>query len=1285
MHYLTGQSALSAYETKKLLESLQTAGRPVQAVRANWVYWLQATDADVVGIATILQAKKAHYPNKQNSCWCLPRRGACSPWASQAKEIIQHCGYAIEHVERGLYFQFEMQAGVSLHEEEARFCFDRMTQACVFESTELEDWFSHSKPKSMQNYRLTGDKVAALQALSQTLGLALQPTDCQHLASVYEQAGRDPSASELMMFAQINSEHCRHKVFNSSWQIDGSKKQNSLFSMIKHTHQTHPGKVVVAYSDNAAVMQEAELTRWLPCPKTGVYRSLLDPTGLVLKVETHNHPTGISPHPGAATGSGGEIRDEAATGRGANTKMGMVGFSVSNLLIPGAKQSWEHAYETPAHLASAFSIMQEAPLGGAAYNNEFGRPALTGFFRSFSTPTDDGAAMWGFHKPLMIAGGVGQIRLSQAHKKPVAAGDALLVLGGPGFLIGLGGGAMSSQQLSSGSEDLDFASVQRANPEMQRRAQEVIQACFSLGEDNPIKSIHDVGAGGLCNALPELVEADHLGAEIDLRAVPVAETGMSPMEIWCNESQERYVLAVAPESVLLLQEMACRERVPLAQVGVATQKARLRVYDSLYDNYPVDMRMADLFDCNQALLRQDQTVRATYPAVNWEQFDLAESIERVLTHPTVADKSFLITIGDRSVTGLVARDQMVGPWQVPVADVAVTAGGFYQKVGEAMAVGERSPVAILDAEAAAGLAVGEALTNLSAAAVEDLNQVILSANWMSAVDVAGEGAKLYAAVEKLGHAICPELQICIPVGKDSLSMRSHWQSNDGEAREVVSPQALVVTAAAVVADITRVWTPVLQREVDSVLLLVELPADSRGLGASVFAHINQVMGEQPAELGSVEQLRHFFLAMQALHQTDSVLAYHDRSDGGLLVTITEMMFAGHCGVDLNLSGQMLNQQLFNESLGAVLQVKSNALDTVLAVLDRHGLQDAASVVGRINNDDKLRVRVDDQLRYENARVELALFWSRVSYEMQSRRENPQTAKQEYDRWLNAKDPGLTEKLTFSVAEQMTNLPLQALSAKPKVAILREQGVNGHVEMAAAFAHVGFEAIDVHMSDLLTGRYRLADFSGLVACGGFSYGDVLGAGRGWAQVILNHADLKAQFSQFFADPTCFALGVCNGCQMLSQLQSLIPGAEHWPRFVKNVSGRFESRMCLVQVEESPSLFFKNMAGSVLSVVAAHGEGYAQWAEPMLVDSCLRYVDNAHQVTETYPANPNGSVVGQTAFTNADGRITIMMPHPERVFLRQQQTWQPVNELGDSPWAVFFANAAKFVAIQSNSPS
>jgi phosphoribosylformylglycinamidine synthase len=1159
-------------------------------------------------------------------------------------------------------------------------CFDRMTQACVFDPKELEDWFSHAEAKKRTTYPLLSGGEAALNEISQELGLALQQADRDHLLAVYQRLEREPTGAELMMFAQVNSEHCRHKVFNSSWKIDGVAKEDTLFSMIRHTYKTNPGRVAVAYSDNAAVIESSELKRWLPCATTGEYQTVKDASGIVLKVETHNHPTGISPYPGAATGSGGEIRDEAATGRGATVKMGMVGFAVSNLQIPGATQPWEHAYETPSHLASSLSIMLEAPMGAAAYNNEFGRPALTGFFRTLATPFSAGNALWGFHKPLMIAGGVGQIRMCHAHKKPVQAGDALLVLGGPGMLIGLGGGALSSQQLSTGSEELDYASVQRANPEMQRRAQEVIQACFALGKENPIESIHDVGAGGLCNALPELVEADGLGAEIDLHSIPVAESGMSPMEIWCNESQERYVLAVRQEAVAQLQAIAKRERAPLAVVGKATKEKRLHVYDSLHNNAPVDMPMADLFDCNTALFCQDERVSPTYTPVDWERFDLAQSIERVLSHPTVADKSFLISIGDRSVGGLVARDQMVGPWQIPVADVAVTAGGFHERSGEAMATGERSPVAILDATAAAGLALGEALTNLAAAKVTQLGDVALSANWMSAVSFPGEGAALYDAVQAIGKEICPDLKICIPVGKDSLSMRSHWQTAQGDERDVVSPQALVITAAAPVADINNTWAPMLQ-PVKSALLLIDLSAEDSALGASIFAQVNSEMGVDPARLASSESLRHFFVAMQALHEIDLVLAYHDRSDGGLLATVAEMMFAGHSGVDLHMpSEKAVNPFLFNEGLGAVIQVAESDLDTVLTLLDGHKLGEFTFRLGGVNTQDSLRIYSDEKLCYEKSRVDLGRYWSSVSYEMQKLRDNPETAQMEYDRWLDVANPGLSESIHFSVETIKAQSLLVKTNEKPRVAILREQGVNGHAEMAGAFAHVGFTSVDVHMDDLLSGRRRLDEFVGLVACGGFSYGDVLGAGRGWAQVILNNAGLTTQFRDFFANPKRFALGVCNGCQMLSQLQSLIPGSDHWPRFTYNASGRFESRVCLTKVEKSPSLFFQGMEGSVLSVVAAHGEGKTQWPDAQ-EKSCLSYVDNRHQVTESYPENPNGSVAGQTAFTNNDGRITIMMPHPERVFLLQQQTWKTGYEMGESPWWVFFNNARQWVGEKS----
>jgi phosphoribosylformylglycinamidine synthase len=1292
MFYLEGGDALSPHQAQKLLTQLQQIDSSLTQFTAKRVYWADIPEIDLPTLAPILEAQVADYAADPKGRWFLPRQGACSPWSSKATDIFKQCGFEkLEHIEVGYYFHFTVEGEVT--PDLTAVCYDRMTQACVANADLFATWFAHPEAKALTSYPLLTGKELALSTISDELGLALQDADYQHLLAVYQRMGRDPHGAELMMFAQVNSEHCRHKVFNSDWRVNGVKQDDTLFSMIRHTYKTNPGRVVVAYSDNAAVVETGPVQRWLP----GVdhrYRFVDDLSGLVLKVETHNHPTGISPHPGAATGSGGEIRDEAATGTGAGIKMGMVGFAVSNLQIPGATHAWEHPYATPDHLASALDIMLEAPMGGAAYNNEFGRPALCGFFRTLGMPLPSGDALWGFHKPLMIAGGVGQIRLVNAHKHPVKPGDALLVLGGPGMLIGLGGGALSSQQLSSGSEDLDFASVQRANPEMQRRAQEVIQACYALGADNPIVSIHDVGAGGLCNALPELVEADDLGAEIDLRSVPVAESGLSPMEIWCNESQERYVLAVQPESVAQIKAFAERERAPMAVVGHATQEPQLRVYDSLYDNYPVDMQMADLFDCNQALQREDDSVQHVYPPVNWERYDLAESVELVLGHPAVADKSFLISIGDRSVGGLVARDQFVGPWQVPVADVAVTASGFHQITGEAMAVGERPPVAILDSVAAAGLAVGEAITNLAAAHIGSLANAALSANWMSAVDVPGEGAALYQAVQALGKEICPTLGISIPVGKDSLSMRSHWESGD-----VISPQALVVTAAAPVLDITDTWTPQLRQE-KSALLLIDLSTGDCGLGASIFAQVRGEMGQNPACLHSAEQLKQFFQAMQGMHEADLVLAYHDRSDGGLLAVLAEMMFAGHVGVDLHLPESVAtNEFLFHEGLGAVIQVAESKLDTVLTILDGHHLQDAVTCLGGVNDVDALRIyHSDESLCYERSRVELGRTWSKTSYEMQTLRDNPETAQAEYDRWLDADDPGLSESVPSSslrggaadAAIQDSDGLLRPDASRndgnktiqgdgPCVAILREQGVNGHAEMAAAFAHADFTAVDVHMDDLLSGRQTLDSFVGLVACGGFSYGDVLGAGRGWAQVILNHADLKEQFRVFFADPKKFALGVCNGCQMLSQLKDIIPGADHWPRFVHNKSGRFESRMCLVKVNESPSIFLRGMEGSVISVVSAHGEGLISAdADTKQLNACLNYVDNRHEPTEAYPANPNGSTDGQTAFCNDDGRILIMMPHPERVFLRQQQAWREKPGVGDSPWAMLFYNARRFIA-------
>ncbi|MGD8862460.1 MAG: phosphoribosylformylglycinamidine synthase, partial [Myxococcales bacterium] len=1096
---------------------------------------------------------------------------------------------------------------------------------------------------------------------------------------------RNPSDVELMMFAQANSEHCRHKIFNADWIIDGEPMPRSLFAMIRNTTDRSPGGVLSAYSDNAAVMEGWTATRFFPAPDGGVYGSRQEPVHILMKVETHNHPTAISPFPGAATGSGGEIRDEGATGRGARPKAGMTGFSVSNLNLPDAPRPWERPARKPARIASALDIMLDGPLGGAAFNNEFGRPNLLGYFRSFEleAPGPAGREVRGYHKPIMLAGGLGNIREGHVQKGRIAAGAPIVVLGGPAMLIGLGGGAASSMASGASTEDLDFASVQRDNPEIQRRCQEVIDRCWALGDENPIVAIHDVGAGGLSNALPELVHDSQRGARFELRDVPNAEPGMSPLEIWCNEAQERYVLGLDPARLEVFEALCARERCPYAVVGHTSDDGTLVVTDRHFGERPIDMPLSVLLGKPPKMLREVTRGEFSADAFDSSVVSIDEAVRRVLTLPTVGDKTFLITIGDRSVTGLVARDQMVGPWQVPVADAAVTVSGFDAVTGEAMAIGERTPVALLDAAAAARMAVGEAVTNIASAPIEDISRIKLSCNWMAAAGHPGEDARLYAAVQAVGMELCPALGIAVPVGKDSMSMRTVWEQ-DGESQSVTAPLSLIVSAFAPVVDAGRALTPELRRDAgDSRLLLVDLGRGRNRLGGSALAQVFGTVGEQPADLEAPQDLVGLFAAVQALGAEGKLLAYHDRSDGGLFVAALEMAFAGGCGVELEVHGLGAEPvaALFSEELGAVLQVRREELDAVRAAFAEQGLADALHEVGAATADGQVRVRRAGELLFEAPRAELRALWSDTTHRMQRLRDDADCADEEQQGRLDVDDPGLHAELGFDPAEDVT-APLRS-AERPRVAVLREQGVNGQVEMAAAFDRAGFAAVDVHMSDILQGRVTLDGVSGLVACGGFSYGDVLGAGEGWAKSILFNAGAREQFERFFAREGSFSLGVCNGCQMLSNLRALIPGADHWPRFVQNRSERFEARLVMVQVQPGPSVLLRGMEGSRMPIAVAHGEGRAELSEAELAsleDAGLvaaRYVDNRGQVTARYPHNPNGSPGGITAVTSRDGRATIMMPHPERVFRSLQYSYLPQDWGESAPWLRLFRNARVFV--------
>ena len=1164
-----------------------------------------------------------------------------------------------------------------------------MTESVLRSENEAIELFALAEPKPLRSIDVLGLGRIAIEEANRSLGLALAADEIEYLEASYRVLSRNPTDVELMMFAQANSEHCRHKIFNADFVIDGEKQPFSLFKMIRHSTERSPGGVLSAYHDNAAVIEGHSAGRFYPRPDSGVYRGSEEEQHILLKVETHNHPTAISPHPGAATGSGGEIRDEGATGRGSKPKAGLTGFSVSNLRLPGALRPWETEYGKPTRIASALDIMLEGPIGGAAFNNEFGRPNLTGYFRTLEleAPGPAGREVRGYHKPIMLAGGLGIIRAAHVEKGIIPAGAVIIMLGGPAMLIGLGGGAASSVSSGASHEDLDFASVQRDNAEMQRRCQEVIDRAWQLGDENPIVSIHDVGAGGLSNALPELVNDSGRGARFELRKIPNDEPSMSPLELWCNESQERYVLAILPENLARFEALCARERCPYAVLGHATDDGVLTVDDAHFGNQPIALPLSVLLGKPPKMTRNVET--GTFDPENDDLTGivLAEAARRVLQLPTVADKTFLITIGDRTVTGLVARDQMVGPWQVPCADVAVTATSYEGYTGEAMAVGERTPLALLNAAASARMAVGEALTNIAAAPIAQLSDIKLSANWMAAAGHPGEDVRLYEAVRAIGSELCPALGIAIPVGKDSMSMRSVWEE-DGAQKSVTAPLSLIVSAFAKVSDVRRVLTPELRRDVpDSQLLLVDLGLGRCRLGGSALFQVYSRVGQTPPDLDQPALIAGFFAAIQRLSAQGYLLAYHDRSDGGLFATLCEMAFAGGTGLAIDLTalrGETL-ALLFNEELGAVLQVRRAELAAVRECFAEHGLAAAVHEIGRRAGGNRVRIVRGDEVLFDQDRAALRALWSETTHAMQRLRDDASCADQEHESRLNLADPGLSVALSFDPKDDIVRDLVRGPRARPRVAILREQGVNGQVEMAAAFDRAGFDTVDVHMSDILSGRIGLAEFRGLAACGGFSYGDVLGAGEGWAKSILFNQRAKSEFADFFARPDAFALGVCNGCQMLSNLRELVPGAELWPRFVRNRSEQFEARVCMVEITDSPSILLRGMHGSRLPIAVAHGEGRVEFADDAARETLdasglvgARYVDHFGEVTSRYPENPNGSPGGITGLCNTDGRVTLLMPHPERVFRSVQCSWRPREWAEDAPWLRLFRNARAWIA-------
>ena len=1291
---LAGAPAFTPARLEKRLAAVRAGNPDVTALGATFVHLvdlaapLDATASGVLGQLLRYGPRTAPAAIEAPAARLLvvPRLGTISPWSSKATDIARGCGLAaVRRIERGISYAV---AGRVTDARALRAALhDRMTESVLGGAVEAQALFNRADPRPFASIPVITTGRAALEAANARLGLALLPDEIDYLLDAYETMRRDPTDVELMMFAQANSEHCRHKIFNADFIVDGRREPLSLFKMIRRSTEASPAGVLSAYRDNASVIEGTRAGRFFADPDTRVYGTVVEPVHILMKVETHNHPTAISPYPGAATGSGGEIRDEGATGRGSKPKAGLTGFSVSNLRLPGDVRPWEKNFGKPSRIASALDIMLEGPIGGAAFNNEFGRPNIAGYFRTFEmeVPGPSGREIRGYHKPIMIAGGFGNIRVPLVKKGEVPAGAAIIVLGGPAMLIGLGGGAASSMASGASEEDLDFASVQRDNAEMQRRCQEVIDRCCALGEASPIVSIHDVGAGGLSNALPELVNDSRRGARFELRKIPNDEPGMSPLAIWCNEAQERYVLAVDADKLDQFEALCRRERCPFAVLGNATAEGTLVVTDAHFGNQPIDMPLSVLLGKPPKMVRDVMHARIAQQPFSTDGIDLREAITRVLRLPAVADKTFLITIGDRTVTGLISRDQMVGPWQVPVADAAVTATSYDTFTGEAMAMGERTPVALLDAAAAVRLAVGEAITNIASAPIVDIGKIKLSANWMAPAGHPGEDARLYDAVRTVGEELAPALGIAIPVGKDSMSMSTVWREG-GQEKRVTAPLSLIVSAFAPATDIRRALTPQLRTDKgETELLLVDLGAGKNRLGGSALAQVFGQLGDVPPDLDEPARLKGFFAAIQELAGAGKLLAYHDRSDGGLFVTLVEMAFAGGTGVNIDLAPTSDDAlaQLFSEELGAVVQVRKSDAAEVSACFARHGLSDSVHACGQLTASNEIAIRNNGRVLFAEKRSVLRGIWSETTFAMQSLRDDPTCAAEEQETRCDTSDPGLVLRPTFH-AQGDVAAPFITRRARPRVAILREQGVNGQIEMAAAFHRAGFEPVDVHMSDILAGRIELTGFRGVAACGGFSYGDVLGAGEGWAKSILYSPRARTEFERFFARQDTFTLGVCNGCQMVSNLKEIIPGADHWPRFVRNRCEQFEARLALVRIEPSPSVLLAGMAGSLVPIAVAHGEGRAEFASTKARASldgsglvAARFVDHHGNPTEHYPENPNGSPQGITAITTPDGRATIIMPHPERVFRSVQLSWRPDDAGTDSPWMRLFRNARVFV--------
>jgi len=1309
---IRGGAALSPFRLKRLLDELKSIVPEVISVSSQFVHLVELSQElesqelspqERQVLEKLLTYGPAYLGAETNAIdtesvqdsaalfLVVPRPGTISPWSSKATDIARICGLQqVTRLERGTLFSVHATGELTPEHCEALLplLHDRMTQAVFRTLAEAACLFDQLSPAPLCHIDVLGKGSAALIAANLDLGMALADDEIEYLVNSFVNLGRNPTDVELMMFAQANSEHCRHKTFGASWTIDGEDQDRSLMQMIRNTYEQVNGRgVLSAYEDNASVIEGWKAGRFFPQPHSREYGYHEEDIHILMKVETHNHPTAIAPYPGAATGSGGEIRDEGAVGRGSKPKVGLTGFTVSNLRIPGFEQPWEDDYGKPERIASALDIMLEGPIGGAAFNNEFGRPNLCGYFRSFEQSIDgpEGSEVRGYHKPIMIAGGMGNIRAEHVAKKNISVGARLIVLGGPAMLIGLGGGAASSMASGSSSEDLDFASVQRDNAEIEHRCQEVIDQCWQLGEKNPIQFIHDVGAGGLSNALPELVKDGGVGGHFHLRDVPNAEPGLSPLEIWCNEAQERYVMAVADEDMELFDAICNRERCPYAVVGEAIQEQQLLLDDTEFEDQPVDLPMPVIFGKPPKMHKTVSRGKPVTRLFSSQQCSLEVAAERVLKHPAVAGKHFLITIGDRSVTGMVCRDQMVGPWQVPVSNVAVTASAFNTYTGEAMAMGERTPLALINSPASGRMAVGEAITNIAAAFIEDISDIRLSANWMAAVGHHGEDGNLYDTVRAVGMELCPALGICIPVGKDSMSMKTSWSDN-GEGKTVTSPLSLIVSAFAPVADVRKTLTPQLSCDaLPNRLILIDLGNGANRLGGSILAQVHGQMGQQTPDVDDPVQLKEFFRHIQEFSSKNLLRAYHDRSDGGLFATLVEMAFAGRCGLDIQLDDWVDTAAeaidfLFSEELGAVIQVDADRCDSLVKQLKEAGLN--AGVLGYARTDETIDFTHSDQVILTGTRGQYQSWWSETSYQLQRLRDNPTCADEEFSAIRDSLETGLSSSLTFDPAEDVC-APYINSGVKPAIAILREQGVNSQTEMAAAFDRAGFNSIDVHMSELLSGTVRLDNFKGMVACGGFSYGDVLGAGEGWAKSILFHDQVRDEFETFFNRPDSFGLGVCNGCQMMATLKDIIPGADPWPRFVRNRSEQFEARSSLVQIQPTASVLLNSMAGSHLPVAVAHGEGRVELDDASVRQLqasglvAMQFVDHQVQPSEIYPSNPNGSPLGITGLTNTDGRFTIMMPHPERVFRSVTNSWHPDDWQEDSPWMRMFRDARIWV--------